>query len=166
MKGRRSTITLSGKIAAWPDCRHPDEVRTVSLAGDFDAQVREVFAAIGRTCGLTLLAKENFSGYQPGQGGLAGQSANPGDRPPERHRVDAPQGQARHDPPITSADHWSPMGVALRRQYRGGRIGCRSLAVPPNFTYTPKVLRCIDMKYAMSRCARVPMMLGLLGGEA
>jgi hypothetical protein len=82
------------------------------------AQFRHPDGHGGGRGGLALLAKENFGGYQPGHGGLAGQPANPGDRPPERQRVDAPQGHARHDLPIPSADHWSPMGVALRSQYR------------------------------------------------
>ena len=38
--------------------------------------------------------------------------------------------------------------------------------VVPLSSPIPKALRCEDMKYAKSRCARVPMMLGLLVGEA
>ena len=116
--------------------------------------------------GLVLLAEEDFGGYQPGHGGFADQPAGPGDGSAERQRVDAPQGHACHGPPITSTDHWSPNGVALQRHRlmaAGSRAGHRRY---PLFTYIPKVLRCNDMEYAMSRCARVPMMLGLLSGEA
>ena len=53
----------------------------------------------------------------------------------------------------------------------GGTASWRSDHVPATggtafSTYIPKVLRYQNITYAMSRCARVPMMLGLLGGEA
>ena len=64
-----------------------------------------------------------------------------------------------------------PITGPLRLSRFGGTASWRPDRMPVTggvalFTYIPKVLRCDDMKYAMSRCARVPMMQGLLGGEA